>query len=160
MLHKVTWSSIALANLFVGWCAYIFCFYPFVMPTIGYWLIFLLAIGGLFSAYRLSTGNHQALKLQLVCSIGVLSIYLLIWVNRLNNYASVENGGGLYLIEMEAKLVAHFLNSGEIMRGVQQVLWDIIPIWIIFWVIIYSKKGKPPASGDNKRSALRRMNTK
>ena len=94
MPHKITWSSIAQANLFAGWAVYIFCFYPLVTPAIGYWLMFLMAFGGLFSAYHLSAGNNRALKIQLACSIGVLLIYLLIWAYRLNNFAPTGYGGG------------------------------------------------------------------
>ena len=46
-------------------------------------------------------------------------------------------GGVAFLVEMEAKLVTYFLNSGETMRGIQQVLWDVIPLWSIFWLLIF-----------------------
>ena len=99
--------------------------------------MFLMAFGGLFSAYHLSAGNNRALKIQLACSIGVLLIYLLIWAYRLNNFAPTGYGGVAFLVEMEAKLVTYFLNSGETMRGIQQVLWDVIPLWSIFWLLIF-----------------------
>ncbi|GEM_PF-6006997 len=137
MPQKLTWSSTAQTSLIVGWASYIFTFYPFAIPAIGFWLMFLMAIGGLFSAYYLSAENNRTFKIQLACSIGVLLMYLLIWGNRLINNSSNEYGGVTDLVKMEATLVNHLLKNGEIMRGIQQILFDVIPLWTICWVFIF-----------------------
>lgn len=145
MPRAITCASIAHANLVVGWVVYIFCFYPFVIQQIGHWLMFLLTVGGAYSAYRLSAGNHRTLKIQLFCSIALLLMHVLLWANRVIKSGHRENDWFTYVIEMEARLVSHFLSIGELARGVQQILWDIVPVWIAFSLVIYlgiSKKNQ------------------
>lgn len=142
MPNKITWSAIALTNLFIGWVVYIFSFYPFDMQAKGYWLMFFMAIGGGYSAYRLLKVGNRAFKMQLVFCLGELLMALLLWGGKLYKYGSSENGGLTYLLKTEAELISYFIDRGEIIRGLQLVVWDVLPFWLVFWAAIYASASR------------------